>query len=209
VGDKPRAYAIAIAGTQNAGRAPGVPGLVRKISPPRHPPPKNVGNPSVRQGQVGSSVPMGNGIRQCHICNSPNHLHAQCPNDTTKVQGTTHNNNSRSVQKVNACQVSSNIKRTRGGYRNRRSHTPHYEADDNSCEVNSDLSNNDSNELTAQESAIAEAAALFGDNSSGYASVNEVVAVAELQPNFDGSNVNLPDHGNSSKQRSASQVVPT
>jgi len=123
VGDRPRAYAIGTTGPQNANNAPGETGSFGKISPLKPTYPRNVNNSNVGQGQAGSSSSMGGGIRRCHICNSPNHLQAQCPSNPIKTHGTAPNNNSRNVKKFNAIQVSFNAKRTRGGYRNRETHT--------------------------------------------------------------------------------------
>ena len=151
---------------------------------------------------------MVGGIRRCHICNSPNHLQAQCPNNPIKSHGTALNNNYRNVKKVNTIQVSSNAKRTRGGYCYRETHTSQCQTENDSPEVNSDLSNDGTNEMSVQENAIAEAAALFGGNPSGHASVNEVVAVVNQPQNLDCLKSALPDSGNVSKQKSASQGVP-
>jgi len=87
--------------------------------------------------------------------------------------------------KINAIQVSTNAKRTRGGYRNRETHTSQCQTENDSSEVNADLSNDGTNELSVQENAIAKTAAFFGGNPSGHASVNEVVAVVKEPQNLD------------------------
>ena len=179
VGHRPRAHAIGTAGPQNANNAPGGTGSFGKTSPPKPTHSGNANNSSVGQGQAGSSSSMDGSIRRCHICNSPNHLQAQCPDNPIKTHGTTHNNNSCNLKKVNAIQVSSNAKRTRGNYRNRETHTSQCQTENDSPKVNSDLSNHGTNEMSVQKNAIAEAAALFGGNPSGHASVNKVVTVVK------------------------------
>jgi len=61
--------------------------------------------------------------------------------------------------------------------------------------------------MPVQENAIAETAALFGGNPSSHASVNEVVAVVKEPQNLDSVESAIPDSGNISKQKSASQGV--
>jgi len=208
VGDRPRAYAIGTTSSQNANNALVGMGSFEKtsLSKPAHP--KNANNSNVGQGQAGSSS-MGGGIRRCHVCNRPSHLQAQCPNNPIKTHGTAFNNNFRNVKKINAIQISSNAKRTRGGYRNRKTYTSSQcQTENDSPEVNSDLSNDSTNEMLVQENAIADATALFGGNPSGHGSVYEVVAVVKKPQNLDSLESAIPVSGNVSKQKSASQGVP-
>jgi len=156
----------------------------------------------VRQGQAGSSSSMGGGIKRCHICNSPNHLQAQCPNNPIKTHGTAHSNNFRNVKKVNAIQVSSNAKRTRGGYRNcvkQRMTVPSLTP---TCQTTVQI------RCRCRKMQSQRLLHFFGSNPSGHASVNKVVAVVKEPQNLDSLESAMPDSGNVSKQKSASQGVP-
>jgi len=131
-------------------------------------------------------------------------LRSQCPNNATNVKGSRADDNSPNVKKVNTCQLGSGIKRSHN-YCNKESNTPRHNVENDNREP--DSSGSASNEMHAQDRALDEAAALFRGNSSGYASVNEVVAVTDRQQDFIGSDVASPDVSNVSKQRTFSHVI--
>ena len=209
VGNKPRAYTIVTSRYQKPSNTSGVSGFGGKTPPPPRPlPPKPFGRPPFGESQVGYSASTGSGTRRCFTCNSPNHFRSQCPNNATNVQGSRADDNSRNVKKVNACQLGSIVKRSHN-YRNKGSNSSRHNVENDNRDCKPDSSGSASNEMHAQDRALDEAAALFRGNSSGYALVNETVAVTERQQDFIGSDVTSPDVSNVSKQRASSHVIPS
>jgi len=144
-----------------------------------------------------------NGTKHCYICNSPNHLRAQCPKNTGGAQGSRLGVGSGNVKKVNTCQLGADVNQTQECC-NEGLPTSHLKDDKQNCEGRSTFSNNVLNEMQAQDGALEEAAGLFCCNPSGYASVNEVLAVAKRQPDFVSTGNTSPVN----KLRSISPVIP-